>query len=440
MPIIIKHWYEKTGLIIALAVGFFSTLAFLIPMQAKSTIALTILIIIELLIFVIWYLSRRPPKTKKDKVGFLISIACDNDKESKKLRDDFIIPLRQQLKTGQTGSGFHFMTLKQHHAKRVIEEDEAEKIRQYTKPHFMLYGRVRLRTIDNKEQHIIDLNGLVTHRPVSSMISQVIAKEFAELLPRQLNIPTQNDLLSLQFTSEWIAVVTKYIIGIAAAYSGDLDYAEQMYRDALLRLKNKDPKIPIYKSLNSRLPIRISELYETRANIAHRNWVLDNDPKYINEIGENLASIDETRKKTQTSVLHLEAIYLFLKDRDIDGAIKIILKIKHMESALWCYNIAFLEAYRGNLKLAIRYYRKASSREIEASVITQVEDFLCWIIKEEPDKYHLYYCLGFFNWKTKGDNLRAIKDFENFLNSCKPNEYEIEKNLTNKWLEEINST
>lgn len=432
-----KHWFEKTGLVIALVLTMVVVATLLTTGQAVWWVTILVLIIFALLVSLTWWISRRAPRTPRNKVGFLVGIACDGDEEGKKLREDFLIPLRQLIKSGKTGSAFHFMELPQHLAKTIIEQDDAQSVRLRSRAHFILYGRIRLRTIEGKEHHVIDLEGMVAHKPIPDHVSQSIAREFSELLPRKVRISTENDLLTFQFTSEWAAAVAKYIIGIAAACSGDLAYAEILYTDALGQLKDKDPAFPIFQKLTERLPTRISELYEAKALSAHQAWVADHDPSHIEELGTYLLNVDESRKDTVQSVLNIRAIHAFLKDRDVDSAIMYLKAIKDKNNGLWHYNMAFLNGYTGDLKSAIRHYRQATMHFVPADVIAQVESFMCWVLQQEPDKYQISYCLGFFNWKIKGDKIQARNDFTDFINTSDKEQFSREIELAQQWLGEI---
>ncbi len=76
---------------------------------------------------------------------------------------------------------------------------------------------------------------------------------------------------------------------------------------------------------------------------------------------------------------------------------------------------------------------------VEPDIIDQVESFLCWVLEQDPEKYQLYYCLGFFNWKTKGDVVQAEKDFNKFLVAGREGEFDKEKELVEKWVVEMRS-
>ncbi|MBU1160924.1 MAG: hypothetical protein KKF96_00080, partial [Proteobacteria bacterium] len=146
-----------------------------------------------------------------------------------------------------------------------------------------------------------------------------------------------------------------------------------------------------------------------------------------------LNKINKSRLQ-QIQVIQLSAIHAFLKHRDIERAVSILKGSKNQNYPEWYLSMAFLCAYEGNLKVAIRSYRRAALFEIQSATLSQIEDFICWVLEKEPDKYQLHYCLGFFNWKIKGDNIQAREDFEIFLNSKGSKEFKKEKKLTEKWL------
>lgn len=69
--------------------------------------------------------------------------------------------------------------------------------------------------------------------------------------------------------------------------------------------------------------------------------------------------------------------------------------------------------------------------------LSEVEDFIVWVLEEEPDKYQYHYCLGFFNWKIKGDLHQSVNDFEAFLSNIKQGEFVKERDLAQQWISEI---
>lgn len=436
-----EHWYSKQGIVAAEIFSLILLITFFNWLGLSKLVSLTLIPFILVFLFCYWFFSIRPPKTPKNKVGFLISIASSNEDDAKKVKEDLIVPLMQLIKSGKAGKSFHFMELPQHLAEKILDPDQAEFIRVKSGAHFMLFGRVRKRQFeDGKIHHVIDFQGAVAHRPVSNQVSESLKTEFSELLPRQVQIPLENDLFSFQFTSEWADIVARYIIGIAAACSGDIFYAEQLYDDVNDRLTaNQNKSFPIFVKLNERLPVRKAEIYEAMATSLHRQWVETHDLELISQMSFWLKKIDMAHQ-TRPAVLALRSISAFVKDADVASAIDYMRKMEHKENPVWNLNMAFLLGYAGDLKHAIQQYRIAVQLKIDTVVINQVEDFINWVIEENPEKYQLNFCLGFFNWQIRCDNMLAKTNFQKFLDLIKPNEFIKEKELAISWISQIDNS
>ena len=413
--------------------------------KAPNIVAIIVYSITVSSIAVVWYYTNRCPKTSKGKVGFVVSIQCSDEKQEKVIREDFVTTLRRLLKEGPLGRTFHFIETPKHISENVIDIDDAYALRRRTRAHFLVFGRVRLRILGGKECHILDLDGLVLHKPIAKQLSDQLSKEFGELFPRHLRISTDNDLDTLSFTSDWTECVAKYIIGIAAAYSSDLNYAEQLYQDAQKKLESMDnnsqidsvdKNFQIFVQLKKRLPIRFSEIYFSRS-VAHlKVWRNTQDEQALSNFALNLSKICDALSD-RYEVLLLRAIEAFLNGRRIGEAIAYTKKCKHYDDPIWHFNLAFLRAYEKNLLEAIRQYRVCEKHEVSPATLSEVEDFIVWILEKEPEKYQYYYCLGFFNWKIKGDLHQSINDFELFLNKNIEGEFKKESEITLKWLSEI---
>lgn len=391
---------------------------------------------ISFVVWFLWFYTTKPPVVPKNKIGFLVCITCSDEKELKSVTEDFIIPLRQLIRTGTSGNSFHFIEMPQRLANQVIDVDSALEMRVRCKAHFMIYGRVRRKIINKQENHIIELEGAVAHQPVSDEVRENLTAEFSELLPRNVHIPIENDLFAFQFTSEWAETVARYIIGVAAAYSGDINYAENLYQDVLSRLQGKDQNFLIYRKLKERIPHRLAELYEAMASTYFSKWSETRNFDYLTEVDEWLDKIDEVVKDNKT-VLFLRAITTFLTTRSVEKAIDMLKRVKESDNQIWQCNMAFLYAYKGDLKKVIQHYRYAEQCDYQQEKLFQIEDFIHWLIEQEPTKYQLYYCLGFINMGIKGDQILAVENFKKFLEMCDESEYVKEKDLAQNWVREL---
>ncbi len=319
-----ENWFKKSGLVTAAIFSIIITSTLLVTANAEFY-WWGLLIGIELIIWFVWLFTTKPPVVPENKIGFLVCITCSDKEELRDITDDFITSLRKLVKSGKTGDAFHFVDMPQHFAREVVDAESALRMRVRCKAHFMIYGRVRRKIINKEENHIVELEGVVAHQPIPNQVSDSLATEFTELLPRNVQIPKDNDLFAFQFTSEWTEIVARYIIGVATAYSGDINYAENLYQDVLSRLQGKDQNFPIYRKLKERIPHRLAELYEAMASTCFSKWSETRDSDYLTEVDEWLDKIDEVVKDNK-SVLFLRTITTFLTTRSVDKAISMLMK------------------------------------------------------------------------------------------------------------------
>jgi len=431
-----RNWHKPSGAIFFIGATILIEIVLLNSLNATPFVSGITYVISLFFVPAVWFYSNRYPKTKIGKVGFAVSIECSSEEEHLRIKEDFTDTLRKLLKNGALGGTFHFIEIPQHIARKIKDNDDALNLKAKTKAHFVIYGRVRLRPIDGKDCHVLELEGLVAHKHLPQEVSNQLSREFGELFPRRVRIPTENDLLSFNFTSEWTEYVAKYIIGIASALSLDLVYAEHLYRDVAKKLEGITTDFPIFEKLRQRLPIRFAEIHKSRALAALQVWRKQHSQDALSQFTENINKIPEGVNDDYGTLL-LRGIEAFLNRRDMETAFLCVNKCKRYDDPIWHFNLAFLNAYNDDLAKAIRQYRICANYEIQPITLTEVEDFLVWIIAEEPNKYQFHYCLGFLNWKIKGDLIQARDDFKNFLKNCNNKKFEKENELTEKWIAEI---
>jgi tetratricopeptide (TPR) repeat protein len=431
-----EHWHKPIGLLFTFAAAILFESIIIITSKSSGTTAIVTYLTTAIFVIIIWLYSNRIPKIHKGKVGFVVCIQCSNEEEQKVIRDDFIQTLRRLLNTDSTGHTFHFVEIPQHIAESINDTADALALRAKTKSHFLIFGRVRLKTLGGKACHILELDGIVAHRPIEQELSAQLSREFGELFPRRLCIETENDLLSLTFTSEWTECVAKYIIGIASLCSLDVNYAEKLYTDVQNKLKTLKKDFPIFAKLKERLPIRFSEIYIVRSKMCIHDWLKTKDQTLLSQLTFNLKKISPLLDKDY-NVLLLRSIEAFLNGRRIQEAIDYAKKCKPYDDSSWHFSLAFLEAYKKNLVRCIRQYSMCARYKVAPIVISEVEDFINSLLKEEPDKYQYYYCLGLLNWKIKGDLHQAVTSLEEFLRRTKEGEFIKQEALARSWIAKI---
>lgn len=430
-----KTWQKPAGLVTAILIasGFLA----LYFKDAPGIISISWILASILIISIGWHASRRIPKTKRNKYGFVISIHAEDDIESRKLRADFITPLRKLVKSGDTGAIFDVIELNNEAAEKIQDQESAANIRSKVRAHFMIYGRVRVRAIDGAPHHVIELDGVVIHREVSPALKKKLESEFAELLPRRVSIPASAELVGFQFTSEWTDIIARYIIGIAAAISGDIDTAHKLYTEAQNRLQNKHERFPIYRMLRQRLPDRFHEIHFARANRAYDLWRETKDDVYLEEMGIELKEAERVGNMLPPLFRALAAIHSIIAHDNSAAALTHLKAVKNQNDALWNYNVAFIYGYQGKLKNATRHYREGSLGACDGDTLSQIEEFMCWVVEKRPNHYQIYYCLAQFNWRAKGDLIQAIDDFRKFIAACEGTDFSAERELAAQWITEL---
>jgi tetratricopeptide (TPR) repeat protein len=382
-----------------------------------------------------WLYSNRIPKTEKGKFGFVVSIYCDDYETDKKFRADFVNNLNVLITDGSTGKYFNFIELSNHVAKDISNPQDAQLILEKTKGHFIIHGRVKTRD----KIHYFELNSIVTHKPLPIVVSNELKKEMSELLPRKIRIADNNFLESFEFTSKWAEIASKYLIGNARLLSGDIGPALELYNEVLNVSKNYE-NIPVINELRSKSIKNIVVILDIRATSLYEKWVETHDISLIEHIRPLLDEYDKYNI-CNYQIETIKSISLVLLSKDIDSAIKILsIFPKDIQNATWMLNKAFLFAYKGDLNTAYREYSRALKRpvnEFSDGLINKVEDFILLIIEQNPKVPQLYYCLGIINKDFKEDLLLAKRDFETFISYSPINTFTKEKEIANRWVNEI---
>ncbi len=411
-----SKWPRKSSLLIALLIVLFSLLWMFsgINIVEVSLNELIITICTLILVFSVWLISTKVKRASKGKIGFGVAITTETKKQRKQIASDFVETLRDLLFQGNLRYQFSFIELSQYHSAKIKNAEDAENYLRTTKCQFLIFGRARIRQIEGKDNHFLNMEGIVAHRHVPEKISKHLGVEFAELFPRKLQLLSENDLFLFEFTSQWVNFVARYIIGIASLISGNVEYAQELFEDLQRKIDQQQTNLPAIVKIRRRLPGRLTEVYLTQVKFNHAIWRRNRDQDSLNRTKFFLDKLESLSPNDYTGHL-LRGIWHFVANRDIPAAKREVRKCRYIREGTWCYSYAFLCAYEGNMKEAIKYYRLAFKYKYETNVPFEIEEFIDWVLKLEPDKVQLHFCLGFVNYRGKGDKLQALRDFEKFI-------------------------
>jgi len=431
-----ERWERKSTIALILVCLFFVLILFFSEANLSGLTIVEIVIIFALLliVYLLWHHTIAIPKASRKRIGFAVAIACEDKVEKKAVRADFIAALRRLLARGHDVFKFQLIEIPDYHARKITNADDALRVRQRAKSHFIIYGTAKIRKLGDSEKHVLNLDAQVALRPVPDQIKQNLSREMSEVFPRRLHIDTKNDLLSFEFTSDWVDCVARYIVGVAASISGDLQYSETLFNDLLAHPHLKQSPLPPLKKMRQRVPIRLGEIYAFKASTEYEKWRKDRNPKHMDDMWMHLTKLRNVYPENYAGRL-LTSIYYFCAQRNIDAAIREVRKCRDIRDATWRYSYAFLLAYRGEMLKARRMYKAAFQHYYEREdVPIQTEEFMQWVLDEEPDKIQLHFCLGLVNWRAKQDKQRAILDFKNFIEAEGANKFSEELRLAQAYV------
>jgi hypothetical protein len=319
--------------------------------------------------------QRRPRRTKNGRVGIVIALATDDSSDSRRIRNDFVRIFRRLVTEGTAGGTFDVIDLPDHVAITVENPESASRIQRRTQSRLVLYGTVMTGQLNGSPAHSVALSGLISHAPIPEEARARFGNEFGEVLPRKVLIGMSNDLVGLDFLSSWAHVVAKYIVGMAAAFSGDFNFAAAVFDGLQKQLRPSPAEPPAVARIRGQLPRRLAEVNTLRASRAHRRWLVTKSEQDLAQVGRYSDAVPDQLVK-QIGAANLKAIWLFLSQRDARAALRLIEQNRIEGDLAWLVNRAFLHAYLGNLGRANVFYRKAEGYEPDPDVLRQVDEFL----------------------------------------------------------------
>jgi hypothetical protein len=391
-----------------------------------------------------WIRERRYPKPPKNAIGFVIAIEVLDDGIRSQINNDFVRSLENLLENIQVETPIRLLKLSELLSKRIKTTEDVDRTLSKCRSAFIIWGTARLRKYDGKANFVLDLQSAVRHGLLPENVRGTLAKEISFLLPKRRKISGDNDLEGFEVNAYTVRLAAMYIIATAAGLSGDSEYALQLFEILYLELKKTVPSAIPAEFRNPILYLQEA----TKKNLGYVNqvrsiqffeqWRKSRSVSDIELAFRHLSRAEDLGNKNYQGAL-LRAIYFFVQDRNTKRARRVIAqwKLKETDSS-WIYSEAFFYAYEGNLKTAKKWYDKAFRKDTNSTVLVEVEEFLSWVLKDEPEKVQLWFCLGLINYFGKEDLVVAQRDFQTFLSEAQlASEYDGARNLASLYLQEI---
>jgi hypothetical protein len=377
----------------------------------------------------------RVPKNIKDKIGIIIALNTEGDKEKKRLKNDFIDEIHRYLLQSKIENQFYIIGYPQALTEKIIDDKFAFEYLVRSRAHFIVYGYLAQRNIDGENSYVFKLHGVVRHLPIIKPTHDRFQNEFIEALPAKITFPEKIEVLGFDFTWQSIGCVIKFIIGGAALVSGDLELSYKLYKELEADIKTFRSDIPVIQRISERIPFRVAETLRLLAERNYFMFVKTRDASHIIKSEKYITELQNIFPDDYKGHL-IKAILLFFKG-EVDSAINELVNINNGQDITWRYSLGFLYAFKGDIINALEQYKKIAYGPTSPNVPNDSEVFISDILEKHPNCIQLIFFRGLINFKVKNDNKLAKDDFTLFLNKEKANSYARLVDLAKKYLKEI---
>lgn len=379
------------------------------------------------------------PKNKKDNVGIIICIRTENDKQKIRLKNDFVRRINESIAQNNLASVINVILLNNYQAdllagilynysKKIEEirksgiapEKVSQDVRKWLKAqkkingHFFVWGNVKERQ-DEENKYFFDLEALVIHNPINIALQKEIANDFLTVWYKKISFQEKIEFKGFILTADLVYIAIKYIIGIAALFSGDPFLAINLHANLEGDFSKFNPLPPNLQKIKNKLSNIIAE---ENLIIARRHY-------FNNNLVEAKKYIDESFKylKENYSGYLLKAIIDFVIDKNPDEALKSIRSAKQYSEndGTWRYSEGFLLMYLEKFDEALKIYKKILENTYPNEDITLKEIFTFNenFLKAFPDKIQSYFIIGYLKYKKELNYPEALRNFEIFLDKSK---------------------
>lgn len=383
-----------------------------------------------------WYFLRsKLPRNKPNKIGVLISLRTENDKEKSRLKNDLVKRLRELIHTNRLSEEIEVIFANNHQAERLeplFVEVAAELVKPYEKRnpnvikrwakiggkmgcHFHVYGSIKERQ-RGRNTYVIDTNMMVSHAPLDTEARQQIARDVTNVWGSQFTFAETVEYHGFNFAAEYIYVAAKYIIGCAAFASGDAVTAIKLHESLINELGTlaANPNITYIEH-------RLSQLLAAEHHIiAFWAYSLENNFRKAKTHVERCLNYDTNHYGGHLT----KAIVEFSHEHNPRKALDTIERARKLAPETengWLYSKGFLLLNLERFQDAVTVYRELTEYHVDLEEVTveQVVMFNKNILRVQPNYIQSLFILGYLSLIKVPNYPVALEYFETFLRKAK---------------------
>ena len=443
-----KYYYSVLGLILGIPFILVFVIAPFDRFLEKGILKFSTRALIYLGVFIIWiiiwiFLKQYFPKTKKNKIGFIIAIKTENDKQKLLIKNDFADKVKELLRTNNLLSLFDTIILQDYKAEKAwsilkdysdkrseyIREDKFqefsktkenktyEKLNNKIKGHFYIWGSIKLRK-DNEPTYFITFDAVVVHRPIPIKASTKIAKDFLSVFPKGISFREKMEVGGFETASQYISIAVRYMTGVAAFISGNVFVSYKLHKglpEEIDKIKLPQQNLEVIsKSLKEYLFLELffqsKYFYEKK--------------KDLNKFQELLAEAEKISAQDY-HVLVLNSVKAFVIDREPLKSLQYLRKASKVNQGdyTWLFNKAFIYMYLEKFEYGDKDYKRLRGLTFpgEEIIVDQCIAFNEELLINESSKKQSLYILGYLQYVKKNNLPLALEKFEEFLSETEEN-------------------
>lgn len=375
------------------------------------------------------YRSWRVPKARRNTYGIAVAIATENEAQRAQITSDFIDTMKKALADSGLSEIISIVDVPGERALKIRDVNGAEKLVNKSGSVLLIWGRARVRRSKGQAYHVIDFNALLRHEFIENETSLAIARDMTAFLGGRRSIAVEDDLYQFEVNAQTTHIAALYFFSLGAAVSGELELALKVLDDLAPRVARVNAQTPpdirkTLEAIRARTKAGRGWLHFHLASVAHYRWRRSRDRRELDVVSRHLDAAEALLPGVY-QVWILRALNKFVGDRDLRGARREFKKCREARIAdpTWRLGDAFLMAYGGSMVSAVRAYKSAFGMEFTSQVALEVEEFIEWILSEEPDKVQLHFCLGLINLWGKRDGGTALYHFKKFLEQAEETQF-----------------
>lgn len=449
-----KNFYTLKGLFVGILLILLTIILPIDNFLEKGVSTFKIRCIIYLVILFVWsivWLCLREylPKNSEGKIGLLLAIITENNKQKARIKDDLMFGINKLLKEHSLHETVTVMTLEDFKAIKVtsilqkyilkreefnstsaIPSNEVDekfmKTREYKKLvkltrkancHFYLWGNIKERK-DIQNNYYFHLDALVIHKPLSKEPATMLKREFSYILPHEITFPELLEVKGFELASNLIFIASMYITGLVAALSGDASTALKLHYTLQQELNKFRPLPPnlVIVSKNLRNFI-ILELLKRARELFNKKEAIK-----VKKLLDEAEALDNENY----DVLVFISLFEFDIERDIKKALEYLKKASevHTIDYTWLYNRAFIFMYIEEYEKGLNDYKRLKQITFpnEFRIIDECIDYNKNLYESELEKYPLLFNIGYLYYYKKNDLEKALYYFELFKGKACSNE------------------